>query len=159
MPTFNHGLDFRNLEDAAVYARRCLDNGYERTGNWDLAQTCRHLTDWMKAPMDGGPKIPVIMSLVLAVVSRTIAPGLLRKVLAERKMQSGMGTVTATEHPPEADAAAAVEEFISTAARLNAHPGPWQWSPLFRTPDRERSIDLHLVHCMHHLGRLEPASV
>jgi hypothetical protein len=159
MPTFDHGLNFRNLNDAAAYAQRCLDDGYERTGHWDLAQTCRHLSDWMKVPMDGTPKIPLLMNWVMAVVSRTIAPKMLRRILAERKMQSGLGTIAATVHPPEADAAAAVEEFAKAAARLTAHGGPWQWSPLFRTADREQSIGLQLVHCMHHFGRLKPRSV
>ena len=158
MPTFDHGLNFRNLDDAVAYAQQCLNDGYERTGHWDLAQTCRHLSDWMKVPMDGAPQIPPLMSLTMAVVSRTIAPRMLRRILAERKMQSGLGTVAATVHPPEADAAAAVEEFATTAARLAAHAGPWQWSPLFRTVDRERSVGLQLVHSMHHLGHLKPRS-
>jgi hypothetical protein len=156
MSTFDHGLDFLSLGDAVAYAQRCLNDGYERTGHWDLSQTCRHLSDWMKVPMDGAPQIPWPLSLTLAVVRRTIAPKMLRKILAERTMQSGLGTVAATVHPPEAEATAAVEEFATTAARLAAHTGPWQWSPLFRTDDRERSIALQLVHCMHHLGRLKP---
>jgi hypothetical protein len=156
MPTFDHGLDFRNLDDAVAYARHCLDQGYEQTGQWDLAQTCRHLTDWMRAGLDHAPPIPLVMRLVLGVLSRTIAPGMLRKILTERKMQSGLGTIKTTVHPPEPDAAAAVEEFAQTAARLSVHAGPWQWSPLFRTPNREQSIDLHLIHIMHHLGRLKP---
>jgi Protein of unknown function (DUF1569) len=158
MPTFDHGLDFRDLDDAVAYARRCLNDGYEQTGLWDLAQTCRHLSDWMKVPMDGAPQIPLVMSLTMAVVRRTITPRLLRQVLAERKLQSGMSTIVATIHPPEADAVGAVEQFAATATRLAAHAGPWQWSPLFHTPDRERSLDLQLVHCMHHLGRLKPRS-
>jgi hypothetical protein len=158
MPTFDHGLDFRKLDDAVAHAQRCLADGYDQTGNWDLAQTCRHLSDWMRAPLDGAPKIPPLMSLLMAVLSRTIGPGMLRKILAERKMQRGLGTIAATVHPPEANAAAAVDEFTATAARLSAHKGPWQWSPLFRTADRERSIALQLVHCMHHLGRLKPRS-
>ena len=158
MPTFDHGLNFRNLDDAVAYAQRCLNDGYERTGHWDLAQTCRHLSDWMKVPMDGAPQIPLLMSLTMAVVSRTIAPRMLRRILADRKMQSGLGTVAVTVHPPDADAAAAVEEFATIAARLATHAGPWQWSPLFRTVDRERSVGLQLVHSMHHLGRLKPRS-
>ena len=68
MPTFDHGLDFRDLDDAVAYARRYLNDGYEQTGQWDLAQTCRHLSDWMKVPMDGAPQIPLLMSLTMAVV-------------------------------------------------------------------------------------------
>jgi hypothetical protein len=158
MPTFDHGLDFRNLDDAVAYARRCLDRGYQRTGQWDLAQTCRHLTDWMRAPLDGAPLMPLPMRLVLGIVSRTIAPRMLRTILSERKMQSGLGTINTTVYPPEPDAAAAVDEFARTATRLSAHAGPWQWSPLFRTPDREQAIALHLIHSMHHLGRLKPTS-
>ena len=69
-----------------------------------------------------------------------------------------MSTVVATINPQETDAVRAFEQFAATAARLAAHDWPRQWSPLFHTADRERSVSLQLIHCMHHLGRLKPYS-
>src|SRR5258708_19935290 len=102
MAVFEHGRDFRSLDDAVAYARRCLSAGYERTGNWDLAQTCRHMTDWLRAPLDGPPPMPWLMKLPMAVIRLTLGPGLLKKFLAERRLPVGMRTVAATDHLPEA---------------------------------------------------------
>ena len=45
MPDFEHGLDFRSLDDAVAHVRRCLSAGYDRTGNWDLpGHGSRHVT-------------------------------------------------------------------------------------------------------------------
>jgi hypothetical protein len=156
---FEHGLDFQSLEDAVAYARLSLTAGYDRTGNWDLAQTCRHMTDWLRAPLDGPPPTPWFMKLPMAIIRLTHGPGLLKKFLAERRLPVGMPTVAATEHPPETDATAAVEEFAATAARFSAHTGPWlRPSPLFNKLDHEQTLALQLVHCMHHFGRLKPRS-
>jgi hypothetical protein len=124
MAVFEHGLDFRSLDDAVAYARLCLTAGYDRTGNWDLAQTCRHMTDWLRAPLVGPPPTPWLMKLPMAMIRLTLGPGILRRFLTERKMPAGMGTIKSTVHPPESDATAAVNEFAATAARFAAHTGP-----------------------------------
>jgi hypothetical protein len=68
-----------------------------------------------------------------------------------------METVKSTVHPPEADATAAVEEFAAVAARFRAHQGPWlRPSPLVIDLEPRQIIELQLVHCMHHFGRLRP---
>ena len=157
MADFEHGLDFRSLDDVVAYARQCHAEGYDRTGNWDLAQTCRHLTDWLRAPLDGPPPMPWLMKLPMAVIRWTMGPGLLERFLAERRLPARMGTVKATLHSPEKDATLAVEEFAATVARFTAHNGPWlRPSPLFNTLDPERILELQLVHCMHHFCRLKP---
>ena len=159
MAAFEHGLDFHSLDDAVVYARLCLTAGYDRTGNWDLAQTCRHMTDWLRAPLDGPPPTPWLMKLPMAIIRLTLGPGILRRFLTERKLPAGMGTIESTVHPPESDATAAVNEFAATAARFAAHTGPWlRPSPLVDKLDREQALALQLVHCMHHFGRLRPRS-
>jgi hypothetical protein len=157
MADFEHGLDFRSLDEAVAYARQCHAEGYDRTGNWDLAQTCRHMTDWLRAPLDGPPPMPWLMKFPMTVIRWTLGPGLLKKFLTERRLPAGMGTVKPTLHAPEPDATDAVEEFAATAARFTAHTGPWlRPSPLFGKLDPERTLAIQLVHCMHHFGRLKP---
>lgn len=157
MAYFEHGLRFSSLDDAVVYARRCLTHGYQQTGNWDLAQTCRHMSDWLRAPLDGLPKMSWPMKLLLAILSRTAGPGMVRKFLSERRLPTGMGTLISTVHPPEEDAMAAVEEFAPVAARFIAHQGPWlRPSPLVVNLDPKQMMELQVVHCMHHFGRLKP---
>jgi hypothetical protein len=154
---FEHGLQFSSLDDAVVYARRCLAHGYDQTGTWDLAQTCRHISDWLRAPLDGLPKMSWSMKLAMAVLSRTAGPGIVRKFVSNRRVPIGMGTLNSTLHPPEADATAAVEEFAAVAGRLIAHKGPWlRASPLVVHLDPKQMMELQIVHCMHHFGRLKP---
>ena len=69
-----------------AYARRCLTYGYEQTGNWDLAQTCRHMSDWLRASFDGLPKMSWFMKLLMAVLSRTAGLGMVRKFLSDPGM-------------------------------------------------------------------------
>ncbi len=157
MADFKHGLQFNQLDDAVAYARRCLIHGYDRTGNWDLAQTCRHMSDWLRVPLDGLPRVSWPMKMGMAVLSRTAGPGIVRKSLANRSLPAGMGTLKATEHPPEEDPTAAVEEFAAVASRFLAHTGPWlRPSPLVIELDPKQIMELQLVHCMHHFGRLKP---
>ena len=159
MPDFEHGLDFRSLDDAVAYARRCLSAGYDRTGNWDLAQTCRHLTDWLRAPLEGPPPMPWLMRLPMAIIRLTLGPRILKQFLGNRRLPVGMGTIDATVHPPESNANAAVAAFAAMVAQFNSHTGPlMRPSPLFNRLEREQTLDLQIVHCMHHFGRLKPHS-
>ena len=156
MADFEHGLQFSTLDDAVVYARQCLAHGYDQTGNWDLAQTCRHMSDWLRAPLDGLPKMSWLMKLTMAMLSRTAGPVMVRRFLSDRRLPAGMGTLNSTVHPPEADATAAVEEFATVAARFTAHKGPWlRPSPLVANLDPKQMMELQIVHCMHHFGRLK----
>ena len=43
-------LAFRNLGDAVDDARTLHRSGYLQAGQWDLAQICGHLADWMRFP-------------------------------------------------------------------------------------------------------------
>lgn len=159
MPDFEHGLDFRSLDDAVAHARLCLSAGYDRTGNWDLAQTCRHLTDWVRAPIEGSPPMPWLMRPLMAVIRLTMGPKILKDLLTKRRFPAGLGTITSTVHPPEAEATAAVAAFAEAVALFNTHTGPLkQPSPLFNKLEREQALELQIVHCMHHFGRLKPRS-
>jgi Protein of unknown function (DUF1569) len=157
VPDFEHGLDFRSLDDAVSHARRCLSAGYDRTGNWDLAQTCRHLTDWLRAPLDGLPPMPWLIRPPMAIIRLTVGPRILKQFLGNRRLPVGMGTIAATVHPPESNANAAVAAFAAMVAQFNSHTGPFMRpSPLFNRLEREQTLDLQIVHCMHHFGHLKP---
>ena len=44
-------------------AENLLARGYDRAGNWDLAQVRgRTSAEWMRFPIDGFPKLPVLRS-------------------------------------------------------------------------------------------------
>src|SRR5687768_3540041 len=46
-------LRLATLDDAVTDARQLLERGYDRAGNWNLAQVCDHLTKLMTMSRDG----------------------------------------------------------------------------------------------------------
>jgi hypothetical protein len=68
-------LKFTRLGDALADVDSLHKDGYERVGNWDLAQTCDHLTQWMVYPLDGYPKAPLPIRVMLAAMRVTIGRG------------------------------------------------------------------------------------
>ena len=56
-------LDFRDLNEVVQYVEKLHVGGYEKVGNWDLAQVCGHLSDWMRFPLDGYPRPSLVVPL------------------------------------------------------------------------------------------------
>jgi hypothetical protein len=155
MPTERRKLTFATLDDVVRDAETLLARGYDRAGNWDLAQVCSHIENWMSFPLDGFPKAPLPIRMMLGMVRVTLGKGMLTKYLADG-MPSGKPTMPQSVHPPGGDAAAAVAKLRETAARFKAHTGPIHPSPLFGPMDQDTARRLQLVHCAHHLSFLIP---
>ena len=43
-------LYFSDLDEVVRDAEHLLAKGYDRAGNWNLAQVCTHLAEWMRFP-------------------------------------------------------------------------------------------------------------
>ena len=145
--------------DAVLADLRHLSQGYTRAGNWDLEQSARHLNEWLRFPMDGYPKPPLIIALGMALIRTTVGPFALRKVLADGKMKDGLPTspdttfVASTD--PEAEHAA-VDALCATIDRFRGHQGPIHPSPIFGRMDKTAADKLQRIHCAHHLSWLIP---
>jgi hypothetical protein len=143
--------------DAVVEEVQSLHvGGYQRAGQWDLAQACGHMGDWMRFPIDGFPSPPLPIGLMLWVMRRTIGRKLLREILQSRSMRPGNKTMPDTIPEPGGDEASAVGRFTELVARFQAHQRPYHPSPLFGHMDRETLFQLQLIHCRHHLSFLLP---
>ncbi len=130
--------------------------GCTALGAWDLAQTCGHLNDWMRFPMDGFPRASLPMRMMMAGLRVTVGRRLLKKILAERSMRRGAPTLPITVPAAGRDPTTAVETLLATIDRLSSHHGPTHPSPLFGCMDHETLVRLQLVHCAHHLSLLIP---
>src|SRR5204862_7976991 len=97
---------------------------------------CGHLSEWMRFPLDGFPRPPILMRCVFWL-TRPLARLMLRRVLEKRAMPGGGRTIDATVPAPGGDESAAVEQLRQTITRFRARAGPFHPSPLFGTPDRE----------------------
>jgi hypothetical protein len=151
-------LRFADLAEAVRYAEALRSGHYVQAGRWDLAQVCGHLAEWLSFPLDGFPRLPVGLRLLLRLLRHTIGRRELRRLLATGRMPAGRPTLRETVPPPGGDEAAAVERLARAVARFEAHTGPLHPAPLFGELSREQWRQLQLIHCGHHLGFLRAAS-
>ena len=151
-------LSFATLDDVAVDAEHLLAGGYEPAGNWDLPQVCGHVAEWMRYGMDGFPRPPVPVRLLMWVARNTMGPKLFRKYLAEGAMPAGKPTMPQTVPAAGGDAAAAVAKLRETVEKAKAFPGPPVPSPFFGPMTRDEWVRLNCVHAAHHLSFLVPTN-
>ena len=72
-------LVFQNLDEVAADVDNLHAKGYVKTGNWDLAQVCGHLAEWMRFPLDGFPKPGCLIGSMLWMMKATLGKGWKRK--------------------------------------------------------------------------------
>jgi hypothetical protein len=148
-------LRFDSLDEAVRDAEQLLKRGYDRTGNWNLAQVCGHLADWMTYPVAGFPKAPLPIRMMLGLLRRTLGRKMMAKYLREG-MPAGKPTMPQSVHAAGEDAQRAVERLSEAARRFQAHSGEYLPSPLFGPLTRDEALKLQLAHCAHHLSFLVP---
>lgn len=142
-------LDFQTVGDARRELAK-LQRGYTSRGNWDLAQTCDHLTWFIEGSLDGHQfKVPWLLKFLFGRM-------VLKRILSRRKMKSGAFTPQKVLPAPGREAGPSVARLQQALERLEKHDGEFHESPFFgpMTPDQCR--ELHLIHCAHHFGYLEP---
>jgi len=147
-------LTFDDLDVAVAHARRLLDGGYERRGNWSLGQACDHLATFTRFSLDGFPGrgLPGPAQFVLRKL-------VINDVMLSRPMPRRMPTLRSLVPPSDADDAAGVEAFAGACRRFTERHeagGPFADEPFFGqlSPDRWRQV--HLLHDALHLGMLSP---
>lgn len=148
-------LRFDSLAEVVRDAENLLANGYDKAGNWDLAQCANHLAYWLTCPIDGFGKAPLVAQAFLWFARNTVGPGQLKKILANGFPPGGM-TDPASVKPSDGNDAAAVQKLKTAVARFEAHDGPIVPSPFFGPMDKDTNRKLQQVHCAHHLSFLIP---
>jgi hypothetical protein len=145
-------LNFHNLDEALADVDRLHRDGYEKSGQWDLAQTCDHLTYFIKASLDGATfQVPWLLKVLLG-------RWVLRRILKARRMGTGNPTPQKPLPEPGGDEAAAVERYKQMVQRLRSHPGVMHASPFFGHLTPAEWCEIHLIHAAHHLANLLPRS-
>lgn len=151
-------LKFKDTDEMMAEIRSLHENGYISHGNWTLGQTCGHLANWMRYPLDGFPAAPLPIRAIFWVMRKTVVPGMKRKILAEG-FKGGM--MTAPESVPHQDQMSdqqGIAQLQEVVERVNAHQGEFIPSPLFGEMDKPMHLNVTLLHAEHHLGYLEPSS-
>lgn len=148
-------LTLGTLDDLVRDAEALLAKGYDKAGNWDLAQVCSHLAEWLNFPVAGFPKVPLVLRPVVWLARITVGQSMREKVLTQG-FSAGTRTIPQTVFPAGGDPAAAVARLKDVAERFKAHTGPIHPSPLFGRMTKDEALQLQLKHCEHHLSFLIP---
>lgn len=150
-------LRFDSIEEVSGEAESLLRHGYTRGGNWRLSQVALHLRDWLRYPIHGYPKTPLLLRPILWTIRVTMGGRSLRKIIENGRMQQGGPTLPQTVHDAVAgDESGAVNELGQAVNEWKNHRGPIHPSPIFGAWDYETATKLQLIHCAHHLSFLIP---
>ncbi|HUP81202.1 MAG TPA: DUF1569 domain-containing protein [Pirellula sp.] len=152
-------LSFSTLADIKSDLLNLLSTGYTKTGEWDLDQMANHLADWMTFPMDGFPKMPLHIIILISIMRITQGKSLYKKFVDNQRMSTGQPTMPQTVHKPSVDPDStlqSVERLAAVIDRLATYRGPTYPSPLFGKLDYDEVVALQLAHCAHHLSFLVP---
>jgi hypothetical protein len=143
-------LELKDFPAVLVEVERLHRGGYDKLGQWDLAQVCDHLEFFIRQSMDGFTfKVPWLFRVLFG---RKV----LKRILSQGRMKPGVFTPQKPLPPPGLDEAAAVAHFKHLIERLQSHQGEFHDSPFFGHLTPEQWRELHLIHCTHHLAFLQP---
>jgi hypothetical protein len=148
-------IRFGTLAEAVADAEGLLARGYDKAGNWSLAQCCNHLANWLTYPVSGFPRMPLLLRPPMAIVRTLMGRKLLNKFLAEG-MPAGKMTIPESVPAPGGDDAAAVGRLKEAVRRFEAHAGEYLPSPLFGPLTRAEALQVQVKHAEHHLSFLTP---
>ena len=144
-------LHFASLDDAVAEARRLHQTGYDRAGQWNLAQVCDHLTKLMTMSRDGFGDAR--FGWPMRLFGRLAKPMILRT----KSMPPGLPGPVSFMPPADLSNDAAALDALAGAVQRVLEPGAtFHPSPLVGKLTQEQWIGLHRVHAAHHLGFLIP---
>lgn len=143
-------VQFEDLGEAVLEAKRLLECGYTMQGQWSLGQICQHLVLVQDPSIDGYPKWMSLFAPLRPLMRRLLLP----KLLAD---DSPRGIRTSNTFMPsqDADDALEVDRFEQSVNRLNAHSEPFFAHPAFGKLSNTRILQIHSAHAAHHLRFLE----
>jgi len=143
-------LQFASLDDAVADARRLHTAGYERAGQWSLAQNLEHLTIFLNKSLDGFGEIERPLMI------RLFGPWLIKPLmLAMGRMPAGVEGPRPLMPLGTGDDASQLAAFEAAVARVNA-AGAFQPSPFLGRLRSNQWRRLHCIHAAHHLSFLVP---
>ncbi len=146
-------IDLRTFEAVLEEARSLADKGYEKAGQWSLAQVCRHLAGAIHAQIDG-------LETKVSLPERLIARFFIKDaIFRSRRIRAGVAAPQEIDSPADGDEMTAIAELKIAIDRLLKHEGFSHPHPYFGKLTNEQWREYHLIHASHHLGFLVGKSV
>jgi len=150
-------LSFTILDEVLVDAENLSAKGYERVGNWNLAQVVGHLAAWIRFPVEGYPKMPRLVSPLVALMRGAAGTQPKDRRIAEG-FADGNETNRATIPAALADPGESLRKLREAIESFKAYTGPIHPSPRLGSMSKDEAMRMQLRHCEHHLGFLVPKS-
>lgn len=144
-------LKFNEYADVLRDIQALHSAPYKKTGQWSLAQICKHLSFYLRGSLEG---FPMMLPWIVRV---TVGRMLLNRSLKETMRKPGGPTAPQSVYPEQPGDKDAVEEITALLQRLSNHQGQLFPSALFGNITPQQWKTLHLNHAAHHLSFLVPA--
>jgi hypothetical protein len=141
---------FSDFDQVLADADRLLAGGYDRAGNWGLAQVADHLAKVITFSIDG---FPSLMPWFMRLGARWFALGAILRHKVFRWSFAAPKYLLPADGVADRDA---VERLRGAVERYKAHSGPLHPSPAFGALTNEQWREVHLWHSEHHLSFLLP---
>jgi Protein of unknown function (DUF1569) len=143
-------LDFRTIDEVIAELDRLHKDGCQSCGKWNLAHMCNHLSVGVRGSMEGfkSPRPSWFL--------RMLAPLIIWWMFKKRQMPEGVNAPAEFQPHDVKDEATEVEETKQLLRRFQEHKGPLHPSPFAGNLSYDRWLNLHLIHCAHHLSFLHP---
>ena len=144
-------LRFHSLRDATTDAQQLRRLGYQRAGNWTLAQNLDHLNRSMQMAVDGSP---FFMPALVRPILRMIFMPVMRRGIQIGMRASAPKPLRPAESPDEQATADRFERLVDqlldpTVELVSMHP-------LLGKFTREQWLVMQTWHAAHHLSFLVP---
>ena len=144
-------LDLRDFDSIVAEVDRLLNEGYTKVGQWNLAQTCRHLVLPLNGSIDG---FNVRGPWLIRKLARLVA---WKSLFVKRQIKPGIKAPASFQFNPDDDDREAVEAFKKALERFRNHQGEFHRHPIFDDLTPEQWVTFHQTHICHHLRFLIPA--
>lgn len=151
-PSRRRPLQLKGLPDVIAECEQLLRTGYTKSGNWTLAQICRHIRLTIESNMDGYPIWMTVLGYPLRPILRRIA---LPKLLSGNS-PNGIPTAGMFVPPGGLDDSAEVERLKDCVTRFVASSAPLHGHPGFGNMTHDQFNQFHAAHAAHHLSFLHP---
>jgi len=145
-------LHFNSFDELLADLEKLHTSGWEKSGQWSLAQVCDHLARGMNCMLDGGmPYIPGPF--------RWIARAMVRRMVRKQKYPSlKVSAPKAMKPVPDITEAAAILDVQAAVARLQQLSGSTVYVHPFGVLSMHDFHQMVLLHAAHHLAYLRPQS-
>ncbi len=143
-------LRLHSYVEASREAEALLAVLYDRAGAWGLGEVAHHLAAALEMSLDG---FPSRMPWPVRLVARWFVLG---RLLRHRVLRRRVPAPSYLLPPRASDDRKGVERLQKALARVDAHTGSLQPSPVFGTLSASEWREVHLWHCEHHLSFLVP---